>query len=80
MARNAFKESNNYDVIDLACGTGHYTRCLKEMTSGKIVGVDISPDMINYGISQEKEEDLNKIVYYVFDCSIPFSEHEALKS
>ena len=50
------------------------------MTSGKIVGVDISPDMINYGISQEKEEDLNKIVYYVFDCSIPFSEHEALKS
>ncbi len=36
----------NEDVIDFACGTGFYTREIRKRTTGKVVGVDISEDMI----------------------------------
>ena len=33
-------------ILDLACGSGYYTRKLKEMGAGKTIGVDISEEMI----------------------------------
>jgi ubiquinone/menaquinone biosynthesis C-methylase UbiE len=36
----------NDNVLDLGCGTGHLTKRLKEMTNGKVVGVDSSEGMI----------------------------------
>jgi len=36
----------NDDILDLGCGTGHFTRRLREMTSGKVIGVDASEGMI----------------------------------
>jgi ubiquinone/menaquinone biosynthesis C-methylase UbiE len=36
------------DIIELACGTGFYTRIFREKTSGLVYGADISEDMINY--------------------------------
>lgn len=37
---------SNQSVLDLACGEGHYTRKLKSAGGSKVVGVDISPEMI----------------------------------
>jgi ubiquinone/menaquinone biosynthesis C-methylase UbiE len=34
------------DVLDLACGEGFYTRCIAAAGAGKVVGVDISQEMI----------------------------------
>ena len=36
----------NEDVIDLACGEGFYTRIMRGMTSGKVIGCDYSENMI----------------------------------
>lgn len=33
-------------VIDVACGTGALTRAVRARTSGEVIGVDISPDML----------------------------------
>jgi ubiquinone/menaquinone biosynthesis C-methylase UbiE len=58
------------DIIDLACGTGFYTRILREKTSGKVYGVDISEDMIKYAKSKLKSSD-GEIKYILHDCTIP---------
>jgi hypothetical protein len=34
------------DIIDLGCGTGLYTKFFRNKTKGRIVGIDISPNMI----------------------------------
>jgi ubiquinone/menaquinone biosynthesis C-methylase UbiE len=35
------------DVLDLACGEGFFTRLIKQKTTGKVYGVDISENMIS---------------------------------
>ncbi len=34
------------DVVDVACGTGALTRCLRDRTAGRVVGVDVNPAMV----------------------------------
>ena len=36
----------NAKVLDLACGTGYYSRLLLSWGASKVVGVDISPKMV----------------------------------
>jgi ubiquinone/menaquinone biosynthesis C-methylase UbiE len=38
----------NESVIDFACGTGYYTKILREQTSGQIYGIDISVGMLEH--------------------------------
>ena len=45
-------------VIDLACGTGFYTRMLKKMGASRVVGVDVSEEMLNVARQQEAENPL----------------------
>jgi ubiquinone/menaquinone biosynthesis C-methylase UbiE len=52
----------NDDVLDLGCGTGHLTRKIRSLTSGKVVGVDPSPGMIEEAIKKSVGLD---IVYEV---------------
>lgn len=40
-------------VLDLACGSGMYTRLLKQQGAGKVVGVDISSEML--ALAKEEE-------------------------
>jgi ubiquinone/menaquinone biosynthesis C-methylase UbiE len=35
-------EIGSCDVLELACGEGYYTRIIKTMTTGRVVGLDIS--------------------------------------
>jgi toxoflavin synthase len=41
-------------VLDLACGEGHYTRRLKQAGADRVLGVDISPEMIKLAQDSEK--------------------------
>jgi ubiquinone/menaquinone biosynthesis C-methylase UbiE len=40
-------------VLDLACGEGHYTRRLKQAGAARVLGVDISPEMIKLAEDSE---------------------------
>jgi ubiquinone/menaquinone biosynthesis C-methylase UbiE len=45
------------DVIDLACGEGFYTRIMRDMTSGRVYGLDFSENMIKLAKWQLKDSD-----------------------
>ena len=34
------------DVLDLGCGTGHLAQEMRVLTDGRVVGIDLSPEMI----------------------------------
>ena len=55
-------------VLDLGCGTGLYTRQIKQKGAAYVVGVDISANMLEKAIKQEKEEPLG-IEYICRDVS-----------
>ncbi len=46
------------DVLDLACGEGHYTRLHKALAAGRVVGVDLSSRMIELARQTEQEQPL----------------------
>ena len=53
-------------ILDLACGEGAYTRKFKPMGAARVVGVDISPKMIELARREEAKEPLG-IEYIVCD-------------
>jgi SAM-dependent methyltransferase len=53
-------------VIDLACGEGYYTRLLRQAGAARVVGVDLSHEMIGLADAQEALEPLG-IEYRVGD-------------
>ncbi len=58
-------------VLDLACGEGCYTRQLRRRGARRVVGVDISPAMIELARRQEAAEPLG-VDYLVCDaCELP---------
>lgn len=59
-------------ILDLACGSGHYTRMVAELGAKSVTGVDISGEMLRIGQSvQDDTESPKRIVYYRADCSRP---------
>ena len=34
------------DVLDLGCGTGHLAQEIRQLTDGRVVGIDLSPEMV----------------------------------
>jgi ubiquinone/menaquinone biosynthesis C-methylase UbiE len=34
------------DVLDLGCGTGHLAQEIRQLTDGRVVGIDLAPEMI----------------------------------
>lgn len=56
------------EVLDLACGSGYYTRQFKQKGASVVIGVDISGEMIAEAQNCESEEELG-IKYYVEDAS-----------
>jgi len=59
----------HFHVLDMGCGTGVFTRFLaKGLESGEIVGVDISPALIQYAREKVTETELaHKINFAVED-------------
>jgi len=60
------------DVLDVACGTGALTRRLRELTSGRVVGVDLNPAMV--AVARRHGSDIE---YGEGDAlSLPFADGE----
>ena len=63
---------NGKRVMDLACGSGFYTRLVKQQRAAQVIGIDISPEMIRLAQQQEQEQPLG-IDYQVRDtASLPY--------
>jgi|SRR5215470_4004630 len=54
-------------ILDVACGTGFYTRLLRRSAATEVVGVDVSEAMIDVARRQEAAEPLG-ITYHVHDA------------
>lgn len=64
-----FKTLGNFQgkiILDLACGTGFYSRLLRKKGATKVIGVDISQEMVEVARQQEQENPLGN-EYQVFD-------------
>lgn len=57
------------DVLDLACGTGYFAQKAVHQGARRVVGVDISPVMIDEARNHSKED--SRLEFYVGDCSKP---------
>lgn len=55
-------------AVDLACGAGYYTRDLRARGAARVVGVDLSPEMIGIARAREAAEGLG-VEYVVGDGS-----------
>ncbi|MFT3775406.1 MAG: class I SAM-dependent methyltransferase [Minicystis sp.] len=55
-------------VLELATGTGHYARRMKQLGASRVVGVDLSPEMIGQARAAEERAPLD-ITYHVGDVS-----------
>jgi ubiquinone/menaquinone biosynthesis C-methylase UbiE len=55
-------------MLDAACGTGAYTRELRRRGASRVLGVDVSPEMIKVACSIEEQEPLG-VEYAVHDVA-----------
>jgi toxoflavin synthase len=55
-------------AVDLACGTGFYTRALRRRGAARVLGVDLSEDMVRVARSYEAEDPLG-VEYVVQDVA-----------
>ena len=61
-------------ILDLACGTGIYTRpWARKLTYGFAVGLDLSRPMLSFAATKALEEGINNVLYiHANALSIPF--------
>ncbi|OQU99025.1 Methyltransferase domain-containing protein [Cladophialophora immunda] len=62
-------------VLELACGTGFFTRHMLDWGAASVVGVDVSPAMVAVAEAEtaKQPEHAGKYRFMVADCSAPFS-------
>jgi SAM-dependent methyltransferase len=56
-------------VLDLGCGSGHYTRRLLEWGASSVVGVDLSEGMVEEARSRIRGDEEGRLQYVVGDVS-----------
>ena len=64
----------NARVLELACGTGFFTRQMLDWGASSVVGVDVSQAMVDVAEAemQMRHEYAGKFRFMVADCSVPF--------
>lgn len=65
---NLIGDVTGKSILDLACGEGIYTRLLKQNGAARLVGVDISSEMIKLARQEEEKEPL-EIEYIIADVT-----------
>jgi ubiquinone/menaquinone biosynthesis C-methylase UbiE len=76
MISQAAKLKGNEILLDLACGTGIYSRRLAgQLAHGMVLGIDLSTPMLNYAKPRVRKEGLENILFIHSDAiDLPFSD------
>lgn len=65
-------------ILDLGCGPGLWTSMFakKVAPTGEVIGLDFSPELIDYAVSRLADESLRDVVHFVLGnfCKIPFRD------
>ena len=61
-------------VLDVGCGTGFFTRAFASLTTGKVIGVDIDTELVQFG---EAGRSLYPPRYAFFTSGFSSSSREA---
>ena len=56
-------------VLDLACGTGYYSKKFLEWGAKQVVGIDVSKGMID--AANAATTNLDRLSFHIGDCSVP---------
>ncbi|MCW2255799.1 SAM-dependent methyltransferase [Providencia alcalifaciens] len=56
-----FSEING-DILDIGCGTGNSLKFIKKSEINSYLGIDISPDMIEFAKNNHSDEKVNFII------------------
>jgi 2-polyprenyl-3-methyl-5-hydroxy-6-metoxy-1,4-benzoquinol methylase len=59
---------NGFNVLDLACGEGHYSRILEKIGAKEVIGIDISENMINIAKKENQINNIKNVKYY--NCNV----------
>ena len=59
-------------VLDLACGTGYYSRKFLEWGAKQVIGIDISNGMVD--AANAASRNLDRLEFRVGDCSMPVQQ------
>src|SRR5215468_2427148 len=65
---SAIGDVRDKTILDVACGSGFYTRLLRRSEAAEVVGVDVSEAMIDVARHREAAEPLG-ITYHVHDVN-----------
>lgn len=58
-------------LLDVGCGTGFFTRTIAAATDGRVVGVDINPEWVEYA----RRRDVGRATYAVADArALPYGD------
>ena len=64
--------SRNHRTLDIGCGSGVYSMALAPFV-GEAVGVDISPNMIDYAVKRSKERGLDNTSFLHMDWTLCYA-------
>jgi len=56
-------------VIDAGCGHGTHTKMLREITKGRVIGIDISKEQLKLAEQHPEADKYGKIEYYLADMT-----------
>eukprot|EP00656_Telonema_subtile_P025580 TRINITY_DN27621_c0_g1_i2.p1 TRINITY_DN27621_c0_g1~~TRINITY_DN27621_c0_g1_i2.p1 ORF type:complete len:239 (-),score=41.89 TRINITY_DN27621_c0_g1_i2:39-755(-) len=66
---HALGDVSEQHILDLACGSGHFSRELRKRGAASVTAVDISPEMIAMAEAEETTAPLGNITYHVGSAS-----------
>lgn len=67
-AKHYLGDLEGKQVLDLACGSGYFTRLIKSWGAERVMGIDISPQMIELA-RQREQQDKQGIEFKVADVA-----------
>ena len=72
------KDKNPETILDIATGTGDLAILASKAKPKKIMGIDISEEMLNVGIAKVKDKNLNNIIelQQADSENLPFNDNE----
>ncbi|QED46269.1 class I SAM-dependent methyltransferase [Cytobacillus dafuensis] len=78
--KSAISELKDKSVLDLGCGTGHFSKYCIEKGASKVIGLDISKNMIEEAKKNNEHEKIEYICAPIEDMDFPKGKFDVIIS